>query len=65
MFKGSLACIRKFVESDDEIRDMWNVGDIVCYGCVMLGFVRYWECGMMRMWDVGDVGCWGCGMLGM
>ena len=33
---------------------MWNVGDIVCWGCVMF-----------RMWDVGDVGCLGSGMFGM
>ena len=33
---------------------MWNVGDVVYWGCVML-----------RMWDVRDVGCSGCGMFGM
>ena len=54
MFKGSLACIRKFAESDDEIRVIWNVGDIVC-----------WECGMLETLDVGDVGCLGSGMFGM
>ena len=53
MLKGSLACIRKFVESDNEIRVMWNVGDIVCWRCVMMG-----------LWDVGDMGCWECGILG-
>ena len=30
---------------------MWDVRDVGCSGCGMLG-----------MWDVGDVGCWGCGM---
>ena len=45
MFKDNLACIRKFVESDDEIRVMWNVGDVVCWGCEMLG-----------LQDIGDVG---------
>ena len=54
MFKNSLACIHKFVESDDEIRVMCNIRDIVC-----------WECGMLRLWDIWDVGCSGCGMLGM
>ena len=63
MLKGSLACIRKFVESDNEIRVMWNVGDIVCWRCVMMG------CEMLGMWDVGNVAYWdmgfgGCGMLG-
>ena len=33
---------------------MWNVGDVGCSGCGILG-----------MWDVGDVGCSGCGMFGM
>ena len=54
MFKDSLACIRKFVESDDKIRVMCNVGDVVC-----------WVFGMLGLWDVGDVGCWGCGISGM
>ena len=49
---------------------MWNVGDIVCWGCVMLEMwdgrdVRCLGCGMLGMWDVGDVGCSGCGMFGM
>ena len=30
---------------------MWDVGDVRCLGCGMLG-----------MWDVEDVGCWGCGI---
>ena len=54
MFKGLLVCIQTFVESDDEIRVMWNVGNILRWGRVMLGLL-----------DVGDVGRWGCGMLGM
>ena len=44
--QDSFAFIRKFVESDDKIRDMWNVGDVVC-----------WECEMLGLWDIGDVGC--------
>ena len=40
--------------SDDKIRVMWNVGDIVC-----------WECGILGMSGFGDVGCSGCGMFGM
>ena len=38
MFKDSLACIQNFVESDDKIQVIWNVGDVgnmEC--CVMLG----------------------------
>ena len=46
MFKVSLSCIRKFVESDDKIRVMWNVGDVVS-----------WECGMLGLWNIGDAGC--------
>ena len=33
---------------------MWDVGDVGCWGCVMLG-----------MWDVRDVGCSRCGIFGM
>ena len=55
------------------VAHMWNVGDIVCWGCVMLetwdvgdvGDVECWGCGMLEMWDVGDVGCWGYGMFVM
>ena len=41
------------------------MGDVGCWGFVMLGVwdvrdVGYWECGML-----GDVGCLGCEMLGM
>ena len=36
------------------VAHMWNFGDTVFWGCVML-----------EMCDVGDVGCWGCGMFGM
>ena len=63
MFKDSLACIQNFVESDDKIQVIWNVGDVgnmEC--CVMLGMfdvgdVGCWGCGIPRMWDVGNVGC--------
>ena len=51
MFKDSLTCIRKFVKSDGEIRVMWNVGDIAC-----------WKCGVLGLWDVRDVDCLGCGI---
>ena len=49
---------------------MWNFGDIVYWGCVMLemwdvGDVGCWGCRMFAMWDVPDVGCSGCGMFGM
>ena len=54
MFKDSLACIQKFVESDDEIRVMWNVGDVTC-----------WECGMLVMWDVWALRFSGRWMFGM
>ena len=80
MFKDSLACIRKFVESDDKIRVMANVGDIM-FGIWDIGFVGCWGSGMLAMRDVGDVGysryemlgmwnvrdlgCAGCGMLRM
>ena len=49
---------------------MWDVGDVRCWGCEMLGM---WDvrdvgcsgCGMCRMWGARDVGCRGCGMFGM
>ena len=48
---------------------MWDVRDVGCSGCGMLGM---WDvgdvgcsgCGMFGMWDVQDVGCLGCGMFG-
>ena len=46
MFKESLPCIPKFVESDEKIQVMWNDGDVVCL-----------ECGMLGLWIIGDVGC--------
>ena len=46
MFKDSLPCIPKFVESDEKIQVMWNVGNVVCL-----------ECGMLGLWIIGDVGC--------
>ena len=54
MFKDSLACIQKFVESNYEIRVIWNVGDIIC-----------WECGMFGILDVGDLECLDGWMFGM
>ena len=33
---------------------MWDVRDVVCFGCRIFG-----------MWDVQDVGYSGCGMFGM
>ena len=49
---------------------MWNVRDVGCSGCGMLGMwdvgdVGCWGCGMFGMWDVRDVGCSGCGMFRM
>ena len=32
-FKDLLACMQKFVESDDKIKVMLNVGDVVCLEC--------------------------------
>ena len=34
--------------------EMWDVGDVECLGCGILG-----------MWDVGDVGRSGCSRCGM
>ena len=70
MFKDNLACIRKFVESDDKIQVMWKVGDAVCwvYGIFEMWDVedvRCWGCEMLRMWDVRDMECCGCRMLWM
>ena len=75
MFKDNLACIRNFVESDDKIRVMWNVGDVGMLGCWVREILETWilemwfvedvrslGCGMLWMWDVRDVECWGCGM---
>ena len=50
--------------------EMWNVSDVGCWGCRMLGMwdVQDVGClgsGMFGMRDVRDVGCWGCGMFGM
>ena len=52
MFKDSLACIQNFVESDDKIQVIWNVGDVGNMEC----------CVMLGMFDVDDVGYWGCGI---
>ena len=49
---------------------MWDVEDMGCSGCGMLGMLGMWDggyvgcsgCGMFGMWNVGDVGCSGCGM---
>ena len=46
MFKDNLACIRKFIKSDNKIRVIRDVGDVIC-----------WECGMLRLWDIRDVEC--------
>ena len=48
--------------------EMWEVGNVVCYGsgnikhvgcwrCVYVRDVRYWGCGMLRIFDIGAVGC--------
>ena len=49
---------------------MWDVRDVGCSGCGMLGMrdvgdVGCSRRGMLGMWDVQDVGCSGCGMFGM
>ena len=67
LLKDLLVCIRKFVESDDEIRVIWNVGDIVCceygiLGMLDVGNVGCPGCGMFGVWDVRGVGCSGCEM---
>ena len=55
MFKDSLACIRKFFESDDKIQVVWNVGDVVSMlGMWDVGFMGYWGCWMLVVCDVGD-----------
>ena len=56
--------------SDDKIRVMWNVGDIVCWECGTLGMPDFGDvgcsgCRMFRMLDVQDLGCLECGMFGM
>ena len=33
--------------------EMWDIGNVVCWGS-----------GILSMWDVGDVGCLGCGDVG-
>ena len=80
MFNTSLACNRKFVESDYKMRVRCNIGDIVCWECGLLGLCNVqdvecsgcWMLGMRGVrdvgcWDVGcwDVVCWGCVMFGM
>ena len=69
MIKNSLAYIRKFLESDDEIRVMCNIGDIVCW-MWDVGVVECSRCEIFGRWDVGDMGCWDvgcseCAMFGM
>ena len=51
MFKDLLGCIRIFVESDNKIRVMLNLGDAVCWerGMLDVGFEGYWGCGISRM----------------
>ena len=68
IFKGLLACIQRFVQSDNEIRVIRNIKDIVCWRCIMFGLwnvgdVGCWGCKVLAMWVFGDVGCWNCGML--
>ena len=42
--------MRILVESDDKIRVMWNVGDVVCWeGMWDVWFAGYWRCGMLKM----------------
>ena len=58
MFKGNLACIRNFVESDDKIRVMWNVGDVGMLGCWVREILETW---ILEMWFVEDVEVWDVG----
>ena len=49
---------------------MWDIQDVGCWGCGMLGMwdvgdVGCSRCGTLGMWDVQDVGCAGCGMCRM
>ena len=47
------------------ILSMWDVGDVWMLGMWDIGDVWCWGCGMFRMWDLGDVLCWGCAMFRM
>ena len=40
------------------VAHMWDVGDMGCLGCGMLGDVGCWGYAMLGMCNVGDVGCW-------
>ena len=68
MFKDSLTCISKFIENDDQIRVMWNVGDVGGLGSGMFEMWNDLDVGcsgyvMLGIRDVQDVRSWGCGML--
>ena len=70
LFKGSLSCIQKLVESHEEIQVMWDIGDVECCGCEKFGIwairdVGCLGCGLVGMWDVPDVECSGCEMFGI
>ena len=46
---------------------MWDVGDVGCWRCGILGMwdIRDVGCsgfGILEMWDVRDLGCSGCGI---
>ena len=50
--------------------EMWDVGNVVCYGSGILSMWNVGDVWMLGMWDVWDVvcqdvGCLGCGMFGM
>ena len=49
---------------------MWNVQDVGCLQCGMLGIWDIWDvaylgCWMFRVLNVWDVGCLRCGRCGM
>ena len=50
--------------------EMWDVGNVVCYGSGILSMLDVGDVCMLGMWDIGDMDVgnfwyWGCGMLGM
>ena len=47
---GSYSSLFMLYDLSDE---MWDIGNVVCWGS-----------GILSMWDVGDVGCLGCGDVG-
>lgn len=47
---------------------MWDVRDVECWGCEMLGILNAGDVGcsrfrIFRIRNTVNVGCWGCGIL--